>query len=146
MFTSIEITLAATQKNLSSGLLNNTGADQPVHPRSLISTFVIRFFGILTSVDSDEPVQPSLQLRNYKWCLVRGLRVIEYSSDQQRHWHMRSLVWAFACRTYHIVENLMMWLNHCDCLCWSVCPLHYLLVNSLTESINIYWVTSFIHK
>ena len=27
------------------GFANNTGADQPVHPRSLISAFVIRFFG-----------------------------------------------------------------------------------------------------
>ena len=28
-------------ENLSSGFANNTGADQPVHPRSLISDFVI---------------------------------------------------------------------------------------------------------
>ena len=27
---------------LSSGLVNNKGADQPVHPRSLISAFVFR--------------------------------------------------------------------------------------------------------
>ena len=26
------------------GFANNTGADQPAHPRSLISAFVIRFF------------------------------------------------------------------------------------------------------
>ena len=29
------------QENLSSGAANNTGADQPVHSRSLISAFVI---------------------------------------------------------------------------------------------------------
>ena len=30
------------EKNLSSGLANNKGADQPAHPRSQISAFVIR--------------------------------------------------------------------------------------------------------
>ena len=28
---------------LGAGVANNTGADKPVHPRSLISAFVIRF-------------------------------------------------------------------------------------------------------
>ena len=31
------------------GVANNTGADQPVHPRSLISAFVIRFLESITS-------------------------------------------------------------------------------------------------
>ena len=34
--------------------------------------------GILTSVDSDEPVQPPFKLRNSKWCSVSSLTVIEY--------------------------------------------------------------------
>ena len=34
---------ASTRENLSSGVANNTGADQPAHPRSLISAFVIRY-------------------------------------------------------------------------------------------------------
>ena len=34
--------LSLMRENLSSGFANNTGADQPVHPRSLISAFVIR--------------------------------------------------------------------------------------------------------
>ena len=34
---------ASSRENLSSGFANNTGADQPAHPRSLISAFVIRF-------------------------------------------------------------------------------------------------------
>ena len=42
--------------------------------------------GILTSVDSDEPVQPSFKLRNSKWCLVSSLTLIEYSSDYHRLW------------------------------------------------------------
>ena len=40
--TSIHI-WASMRENLSSGFMNSTGADQPAHPRSLISTFVIRF-------------------------------------------------------------------------------------------------------
>ena len=40
--------------------------------------------GILTSVDSDEPVQPPFKLRNSKWCSFSSLTVIEYSSDKQR--------------------------------------------------------------
>ena len=37
--------------------------------------------GILTTVDSDEPVQPPFKLRNSKWCSVSSLTIIEYSSD-----------------------------------------------------------------
>ena len=33
---------ASSRENLSSGFANNTGADQPAHPRSLISAFVFR--------------------------------------------------------------------------------------------------------
>ena len=40
--------------------------------------------GILTSVDSDEPVQPPVKLRNIKWWSVGSLTLIEYSSDKQR--------------------------------------------------------------
>ena len=32
------------EKTCLRGFANNTGADQPAHPRSLISAFVIRFF------------------------------------------------------------------------------------------------------
>ena len=39
--------------------------------------------GILTSVDSYEPVQPPFKLRNSKWCLVNSLTLIEYSMDWQ---------------------------------------------------------------
>ena len=77
--------------------------------------------GILRSVDTDEPVQPSVKLRNFKWYLVGGSAVMEYSvtskvSDQTAR--MRRLVWAFAGRTYLIVGNLMSWLKyvrHCPC-------------------------------
>ena len=42
--------------------------------------------GILTSVDSDEHVQPPIKIRNSKCCLVSSLILIEYSSDKQRLW------------------------------------------------------------
>ena len=34
---------ASTREKLSSGVVNNKDADQPAHPRRLISAFVIRF-------------------------------------------------------------------------------------------------------
>ena len=34
---------ASTRENLSSGVSNNKDADQPAHPRSLISAFIIHF-------------------------------------------------------------------------------------------------------
>ena len=43
-------------------------------------------YGILTSVDSDEPVQPPFKLQNFKWCSASSLTLIEYSSDKQRRW------------------------------------------------------------
>ena len=42
--------------------------------------------GIVTSVDSDEPMQPPFKLRNCKCCSVSSLKLIEYSSDLQRLW------------------------------------------------------------
>ena len=70
--------------------------------------------GILTSVHSDEPVQPLFKFRNSKWCSVSSLTLVEYSatskgSDQTAH--MRRLIWGFAGRTYHIVGNFMSRLN-----------------------------------
>ena len=40
--------------------------------------------GILTCVDTDKPVQPPFKLSHSKCCLVSSLKVIEYSSDEQR--------------------------------------------------------------
>ena len=70
-------------------------------------------FEVLTSVDSDEPLQPFFKLRNSKWYSVSSLQIIEYSgayigSDQAAL--MRRLIWGFDSRTYHIVGNLMHWL------------------------------------
>ena len=40
---------ASFQENLSSGLANNTGKDQPEHPRRLISAIVIRLWESIIS-------------------------------------------------------------------------------------------------
>ena len=40
---------ASRQVNLSSGFAKNKGADQPAHPRSLISAFVIRLLESIIS-------------------------------------------------------------------------------------------------
>ena len=43
------------EKTCLRGFANNTGADQPAHPRSLISAFVIRFLeSIICRHDSGE--------------------------------------------------------------------------------------------
>ena len=42
--------------------------------------------GILTWIDSDDPVQPPVKLRNSKSCSVRSLTFIEFSCDKQRLW------------------------------------------------------------
>ena len=54
---------------------------------SLFSNFLLattrdfQQFDILTSEDSDKPLQPPFKLRNSIWCSVRSLTIIEYSSD-----------------------------------------------------------------
>ena len=52
------------------------------------ATCDFQYCGILTSGDSDEPVQPLFRLRNSKWCSahVSSLTAIEYLSDWQRLW------------------------------------------------------------
>ena len=43
------------KKSCLRGFANNTGADQPAHPRSLISAFVIRFLeSIICKLATDE--------------------------------------------------------------------------------------------
>ena len=71
--------------------------------------------GILTSVDSDEPVQPPVKLRNSKWCSLSSLTIIEYSSDWQ--WLWSNCAYAQAdlrlCWSHiHIVLNIMHLLNY----------------------------------
>ena len=47
----------------------------------LAMTCYFQHCGILTSVDSNEPVEPPIKLRNSKWCWVNSLTLIKYSSD-----------------------------------------------------------------
>ena len=44
---------ASTRENLSLMFANNTGADQPAHPRSLISAFVIAFWEVRGSSNKE---------------------------------------------------------------------------------------------
>ena len=93
--------------------------------------------GILTSVDSDQPVQSPFKLRDLKWCLVSSLTVIEYLSDQQRLWSICAyaqadlrLWWSHIphCWKSHVVAHMSVTLPHgaagwsavCDCgISWS---------------------------
>ena len=77
------------------------------------ATYDFQQCGILTSVDSDVPMQPHSNFRNSKWCSASSLTLVEYSSDKQRLWSDCAyaqadlrLWWS----QYHIVENLMHWL------------------------------------
>ena len=49
-------------------------------------------YGILTSLDSHNPVQPPIKLRASKRCSVSSLTLLEYSSVKQRIWSN----WAYA--------------------------------------------------
>ena len=46
LFDAININWASARESLSLGFANNKRADQPAHPRSLISTFVIRYWKV----------------------------------------------------------------------------------------------------
>ena len=52
-----------TSVYLSSGLMNNKGADQPAHPHSLISAFVFRSFeSIISRLSVDKETGLSIAL------------------------------------------------------------------------------------
>ena len=72
------------------GLVNSTMKGLPAKDKQMTipiklvkwaATCNFQQCGILTGVDSDEPVQPPFKRRNSKWCLVSSLTLIEYSSD-----------------------------------------------------------------
>ena len=67
-------------------LTRNDGRDTLETDNNWAVTCDFQQCGILTSEDSEEPVQPPFKLRNSKWCSVSILTVIEYSSDEQRLW------------------------------------------------------------
>ena len=61
--------------------------------------------GILTSVDSDEPVQPHFKLRNSKRCSISSLTLTEYSSDWQRLWS--DCAYAPHCWKSHVTAHML---------------------------------------
>ena len=67
--------------------------NQPITLKYMFSTVTIwavtchfQQCGVLTSVDSDKPLQPIFKLRHTKWCSVSSLIFKIYQSDQQRLW------------------------------------------------------------
>ena len=91
------------------------------HRHASATPFEPRQCGILTNVDSDEPLQPPFKLTNSKCCSVSSLTVIELSRN-------------FAGRTYHIVGNLMLRLK-CSFFSDHVCSFSFvqrygLLINA----------------
>ena len=59
--------------------MRNHKVDDPEHMSHVPCDF--QQCGILTSVDSDDPVQPLFKLRTSKWCSVSSSTLIESSSD-----------------------------------------------------------------
>ena len=55
--------------------------DESVKTYSLAATCDFQHCGILTSVDSDEPMQPPFRLRSPKCYSVSSLTFLDYSSD-----------------------------------------------------------------
>ena len=81
--------------------------------------------GILTCVDSDDPLQPPFKPWNSKWCSVSSLtKATSKGSDQTAR--MRRLIWGFAGRKYQIVGNFKHWLNYCNCsmFCFALLFVH----------------------
>ena len=89
--------------------------------KKLATTRDFQQCGILRCVDSGEPVQPllSLETSNDIRSVARqswSIQATSKGSDQTAR--MRTLVWAFAGRTYLIVGNLMFrlkYVRHCLC-------------------------------
>ena len=107
-------------------------------------------YGILTSVDSGQPVQPPFKLRNSTCCSASSWTFIEYASNLQRLWSGYayaqaglSVCWWHMthCSKSHVTANIVLtaaevngWrergeiarsfgvhYNHCESLCESAC-------------------------
>ena len=63
-------------------------------------------YGILISVDSDEPVQPLFKLRNSKWCPVSSLTVIKYLSWSEPLLVAHTTLLEISCRGSIIIKKL----------------------------------------
>ena len=72
--------------------------------------------GILTSVDSDEPVQPTFKPRNPKLCSASSLAIIKYLSDKQRLW---SDGWSADLLVAHTTLLEILCCGSIQCICFS---------------------------
>ena len=66
--------------NVPSVLYTYIGS-KPIYIINWATTYDFQLCGILTSVESNEPVQPPFKRSNSKRCSVSSLTLIEYSSD-----------------------------------------------------------------
>ena len=77
MYGQAEHIWASTLENMSSGVANKTGADQPAHPLSLISAVVIRFWKLATGEISMRNNLFILTMMNYcttRMCALLSMR------------------------------------------------------------------------
>ena len=64
-----------------TSLIHNVGVDEDSGQNESRRDF--QQCGILTSVDTDDPMQPPFKLRNTKWYSASSLTLIENSCDKQ---------------------------------------------------------------
>ena len=86
--------------------------------------------GILTWIDSDEPVQPPLNLRSSKWCAFSSLTFIEYSSDKQRLWSDCAYAQADLRLCWSHIPHC--WKSHVTAQIWNLCQFALYILRSYT--------------
>ena len=91
--------------------------------------------GILTCVDSDEPVKAPFKPRNSKSCLVRSLRGLEYSSDKQRLWSDCAYAQAGLSFCWSPIPHC--WKSHVAAQIY-VRSVFWLLLHFMMENVHIY--------
>ena len=102
-----EVKWATSWENLFMPYANNKGADQPAHPRSLISTFVNRYMDSIISlvsiskISSLKPLWPRRPVRVLPGCLVQTPKIF---------FHVTGLTW-YRTRT---MGREYQWLNCTD--------------------------------
>ena len=107
---------AASWQKLFLAYANDKGADQPAHPRSLISTFVVRCLDSIISLVSISEI-PRLQLASV--AEQAGLSLFENPEDRFSRDEAHLSFWLFLCIfviTYNVVNvvqcNVFMYTTH----------------------------------
>ena len=93
--------------------------------------------GILTSEDSDEPVQPPLKRRNSKWYSVCSLTLKEYSSDQQRLWSDCAYAQAGLSLCWSHIPHC--WKSHATAQLWPLASHKAPIKDSAQSDLSLWW-------